>query len=206
MSPSTDGPFKIATDFDAHPNSFSDTVTSSGIAVHYLNRTILTAHILLKLKMSREVALTDKIAIYTPSSGIASKLLWVENGPVYRLIRTDTTNLDRNGPHTRGLSALLSAIVYFSHINFRFAPDNTGKRPTRSNPLLSDIVLTVTGVPPAEPDLAKDFKTMVSNLERLIACAPSSAQAKTGVIVPYFWDKRIQFRHVPFVVSRPVFL
>jgi hypothetical protein len=152
--------------------------------------------------MSRDAALTDRSAIYAPSPGLADKVCWIEDGPVYRVV--DKAKMKPGAP--RAPSAFLSAIMYFSHTNFRFVPDNTGKRPTRSGPFLSDIVLTATGVPPTAPKLAADFKALVSNLEHIIAGAASTGRTKSGAVVPYFWDKRIQFRQVPFVVSSAVFL
>ena len=151
--------------------------------------------------MSRDAALTDKTAIYAPSAGLADKVCWIKDGPVYRVV--DKAKM-KSGT-SRAPSAFLSAIVYFSHTNFGFVPDNTRKRPTRSGPLLSNIVLTATGVPPTAPKLVADFKALVCNLEHIIACAPPTGQKKSGVVVPYFWDKRIQFRQVPFVVSYAFF-
>ena len=172
----------------------------SGIAAHFLNRTILTAHVLCKLRWSRGVALDDLSAIYVASPEVRDKLCWVEDGAGLRLVEVKK-HLAGKESATPIPNAMLSAIVYFSHSNFRFVPVNTAGRPTRSSPLLSDVLLTATGVAPTEPELAKDFKRLVSNVEHLMACAPTTAPTKSGVVVPYYWDKRIQFRHVPFVVS-----
>jgi hypothetical protein len=174
----------------------------SGDDFHFLNRTILSPIVSLKLRMSRQRSLANNSAFYAASTTLRDKLQWLEDRPVSHLVDKTKLILSTNLSHKKRVpSAVLSTIVYFTNVEFCFNTDDPSSRLTRSKTSFSDIVLIATAVPPAQIDLAKDFRACLSNLDRFITSARTTPTSTTrGVFSYYYWDRRLEFRHAPFIV------
>ena len=172
----------------------------SAFTFHYLNSTVVTNSIALRMSAARRGALQSTRTLYLPASGLVDRVQWIEDGVTLRLVKQEDVACAT--PH----SAILSSIMYFTEVGFSRLEDGAATRSTRSKPCKPRLRLTVTGVAPADQDLTNDFKFALLNLDRIMRSIPTPAQTKSGVIVNYFWDKRIQFSHVPLLASSFCFI
>jgi hypothetical protein len=150
-----------------------------------------------KLILSRQSAIDDKSAFYTASHATGDKLQWLEDATGVHLIDKEKLISSRVA---RDALAVLSIVVHFSDVKFRFVADNQLARRTRSKTSLPNIAFTAIGVPPTQTDLANDFKVALSFLDRVMATACVAESTNNAVFSYYFWDRRIAFRHMPFTV------
>ena len=150
-----------------------------------------------KLILSRQSAIDDRSAFYTASYAIGDKVQWLEDATGVHLVDKRKLMTSRVA---RDALAVLSIVVHFSDVKFRTVSDNPLARRTRSRTTLPNIAFTAIGVPPAQTDLAKDFKDALSFLDRAMATARGPESTNNAVFSYYFWDRRIAFRHMPFTV------
>lgn len=98
--------------------------------------------------------------------------------------------------------ALLSAVVQITHEDFWMMSCGRWKGPTTVCGRFADVKLTCTGAAPNDSVFRRDFRTVLANLNHLMAASSTGFTLKKGLVVPSRGaTQKIRFRHVLFEVS-----
>ncbi|KAJ7028347.1 hypothetical protein C8F04DRAFT_1266063 [Mycena alexandri] len=99
-------------------------------------------------------------------------------------------------------SVVFSIVAMIATEDFWLTPCGFWKGPTAYTPAFSDLKLTCRLVAPADPVFAGDFKTVLKNIEKLMARAATAGSTKQGIFGPKESTKAsIKLRHVVFEVG-----